>query len=112
MVEKTHTELDEMLRHLMLVGFGALLGWTGATVYGVASAHWEIDSHGALRFMLAVLVVTFAHRTYDEIQAWRTAKQSTDERLGFATPVWETPRASETAAEQDEVATEAPQPPQ
>jgi hypothetical protein len=112
MVERTHPGLDEMLRHFMLVGFGALMGWTAATVYGVASAHWDIDTNGALRFMLAVLVVTFAHRTYSEIREWRASKEPTDERLGFAAPVWETSRAAEMTITSDETATEAQQPPQ
>jgi hypothetical protein len=120
MVEKAHTELDQMLRHLMLIGFGALLGWTAATAYGVASASWDIDTNGALRFLLAILIVTFAHRTVDEVREWRmSTRRSTDERSGFAEPVWETPRSMETtmqgteAVETVEAAvTEAPQPPQ
>ena len=120
MVERSHAGLDDMLRHLMLIGFGALLGWIGATVYGVTSAAWEMDTNGTLRFVLAILIVTFAHRTVDEIRQWRLSKLSTDERLGFAEPVWETPRAMEMApAEVEEPArdhgaavTEASQPPQ
>ena len=80
MVEKAHTELDEMLRHLMLIGFGALLGWTAATAYGVASASWDIDTNGALRFLLAILIVTFAHRTVDEIREWRMSTKRSDRR--------------------------------
>ena len=87
MVERSHAEFDEMLRHLMLVGFGALLGWTGATAYGIVGASWHIETNGALRFLLAILVVTFARRTYEEIVQWRISKQPPDERLGFAAPV-------------------------
>jgi hypothetical protein len=112
MVERSRTQLDEMLHHLVLVGFGALLGWTGATLYGVASASWEIDTNGALRFLLAVLIVTFAHRTYQEVRRWRTSRLPTDERLGFATPVWETPRTVEMSNDRDETTTEAPPTPQ
>ena len=120
MVEKSHAGLDEMLRHFMLIGFGALLGWIGATVYGVANAAWEMDTNGTLRFVLAILIVTFAHRTVDEIRQWRMSKLSTDERLGFAEPVWETPRTMEMApADAEEptqdrsgAVTEASQPPQ
>jgi membrane protein implicated in regulation of membrane protease activity len=110
-VERTRAELDEMLKHLVLIGFGALIGWTGATLYGMAS-QWEIATNDALRFLLAILVVTFARRTYDEVQSWRASKRSTDERLGFATPVWETPRSTEMPSEPDTLATEAPAPPQ
>ncbi|MEX0985220.1 MAG: hypothetical protein WD096_09245 [Actinomycetota bacterium] len=112
MVEKSHAELDVMLRHLMLVGFGALLGWTGATAYGVASASWEIDTNGALRFLLAILIVTFAKRTFDEVLQWRHSRKPVDERFGFATPVWETPRAAEIPAEPVESGTGAPRPSQ
>ena len=112
MVEKSHAELDDMLRHLMLVGFGALLGWTGATAYGVVGASWHIQTNDALRFLLAILIVTFARRTYAEVMQWRLSKMPADERLGFATPIWETVRASEMSAERDAPVTEAPQPPQ
>jgi hypothetical protein len=119
-VEKTHVQLDEMLRHFMLIGFGALLGWIGATAYGVVNASWEVDTNGTLRFVLAILIVTFAHRTVDEIREWRLSKMSTDERLGFGAPVWETTRGMEPiavgdapmTADLDVPATGTPQPPQ
>jgi hypothetical protein len=100
MVERSHTQLDDMLRHLILVGFGALLGWTAATAYGAASASWQFDTNGMLRFLLAILVVTFAHRTYEELRNWKMSQTPVEERLGFGAPVWET-RAIEPVAEDD-----------
>jgi len=108
MTERLHTQLDDMLRHLILVGFGALLGWTAATAYGAASASWQFDTNGMLRFLLAILVVTFAHRTYDEIRAWKMSHTPVEERLGFGVPVWETPRTTEVEADDGAAATAEP----
>lgn len=108
MVERSHTQLDDMLRHLILVGFGALLGWTAATAYGAASASWQFDTSGMLRFLLAILVVTFSHRTYEELRNWKMSQTPVEERLGFGTPVWETSRTAEAVAEDDTTTTADP----
>jgi len=112
-IGRTRTGLDEMLQHFVLIGFGALLGWTAAVAYGVIGSSWEIATNDMLRFLLAILVVTFARRTYAEIGAWRSSRRPVDERLGFAQPMWETPRGSwEATGEGHGPDTEAPQPPQ
>jgi hypothetical protein len=55
----------------------------------------QISPSATLRFLLAVLVLVFARRTYWEVQEWRWRRLPPDERFGFASPIWEHARASE-----------------
>ena len=55
-----------------------------------------LDSWSGVAPLLAVLVLVFARRTYWEVQEWRWGRLPPDERFGFASPIWEHARASET----------------
>jgi hypothetical protein len=55
----------------------------------------QISPSATLRFLLAVLVLVFARRTYWEVQEWHMRRLPPDERFGFANPIWEHARASE-----------------
>jgi hypothetical protein len=96
-------DFDELMRHLMAVGFGALTLWTVASSTGVALGMVRISPGATLRFLLAILVLVFARRTYWEFREWRWSKLPADERFGFASPIWEHPRSweTETLASQD-----------
>lgn len=94
---RRHVDFDHLLHDMTLVGFGGLLSWTLGGIVGLISGSWAVEPTSALRFLLAVLVLVFARRTYWEVQEWRWSRRSDGERSGFASPMWETPRAAESA---------------
>jgi hypothetical protein len=91
---QTRIDFDALMRELMLIGVGALFGWTLAGTVGMISGSYGIEPRATLRFLLAVLVLVFARRTYWEIREWRWRKLPQDARYGFSSPLWETPRAT------------------
>lgn len=93
-MHRAHVDLDSLMRDMMLVGIGALLGWSLAGTVGFVSGAFGIEPHATLRFLLAVLVLVFARRTYWEVREWRWSKLPVDARYGFASPLWETPRVT------------------
>jgi hypothetical protein len=93
-VERTRIDFDHLMRDLMLIGVGGLIGWTLAGMVGLVSGSYGVEPHATLRFLLAILVLVFARRTYWEIQEWRWRRLPDDDRYGFASPLWETPRTS------------------
>jgi hypothetical protein len=93
-VTKARFDFDDLMRQLMFVGFAALIAWSLTGVVGVISGSFGIEPTAALRFLLAILVVVFARRTYWEVREWRWRRTSPDDRFGFASPLWETPRMS------------------
>jgi hypothetical protein len=74
---------------MTVVGFGGLLMWCVAGMVGLVSGIWGIEPQAALRFLLAILVLVFARRTYWEIREWRWKRVPTDDRLGFTNPLHE-----------------------
>jgi len=94
MGDHARIDFDRLMRDLMLVGVGALIGWAFAGTVGVLSGMVAVEPHATLRFLLAILVLVFARRTYWEIQEWRWRRLPDDDRYGFASPLWETPRPS------------------
>jgi len=94
----TKIDFDELMRHLMVVGFAALTAWTIVSTTGLALGLVRISPHATLRFLLAVLVVVFSRRTYWEMQEWHWRHLPPDERYGFASPIWEHPRMSELSS--------------
>jgi hypothetical protein len=98
MSTKANVDFDGLMRHLMVVGFVALTAWVAASATGMALGLLQISPSGTLRFLLAVLVLVFARRTYWEIQEWRWRRLPPDERYGFASPIWEHPRSAELAS--------------
>ena len=94
MSTRTRIDFDDLMRHLMVVGFAALTAWTIVSTTGVALGMLRISGGATLRFLLAVLVVVFARRTYWEINEWRWNRLSPDERYGFENPLAEHPRRS------------------
>jgi len=87
----TKIDFDELMRHLMVVGFAALTAWTIVSTTGLALGLVRISPHATLRFLLAVLVVVFSRRTYWEMQEWHWRHLPPDERYGFASPIWGAP---------------------
>ncbi|HWL91887.1 MAG TPA: hypothetical protein VNP90_11050 [Actinomycetota bacterium] len=95
MSDRTRVDFDGLMRHLMVLGFAALTAWTIVSTTGLALGIFRISVAATLRFLLAVLVLVFARRTYWELQEWRWRHLPPDERYGFASPIWEHPRSSE-----------------
>jgi len=99
-VMRTHARIDfdELMRHLMVVGFAALAIWTLVSSAGLALGMVTISPHATLRFLLAILILVFSRRTYWELREWHWRRYPPDERYGFSEPVWEHARANEIAA--------------
>ena len=95
MNEPMRLDFDDLMRHLMMVGFFALIAWTLVSGYGILMGLLNVAPGATLRFLLSVLILVFSRRTYWEIREWRTRKLSPDERYGFANPLSERPRANE-----------------
>ena len=86
---RTRIDFDELMRVLTLTGFVALATWVLSAVVGVLSGYTLISPSATLRFLLAVLIVSFARRTYWEVCEWRWSKLPPDERSGFSSPLAE-----------------------
>src|SRR5437870_6016556 len=99
MNEPMRLDFDDLMRHLMMVGFFALIAWTLVSGYGILMGLLNVAPEATLRFLLSVLILVFSRRTYWEIREWRSRKLSPDERFGFANPLFERPRASELAVQ-------------
>jgi hypothetical protein len=93
-VSHAHTDMDDLLRRLMVVGFVALILWSLAGTVGLLSGFATVAPEPTLRFLLAILIVTFARRTYWELREWRWRRVDPDDRFGFTSPIHEAPRVS------------------
>jgi hypothetical protein len=90
-----HLDLDELMRHLMVLGFIALAMWVATGLLGIVSGYVSVNPSATLRFLLAILILVFARRTYWEVCEWRWRKLPPDERYGFANPLGESALMSE-----------------
>ncbi len=100
MTERTRqVDFDELMRLMTAIGFGALAMWILASSVGVISGYVAVSPPATLRFLLAVLILVFARRTYWEVREWRWGKLPPDERSGFSSPLWEHGRASDVGFE-------------
>jgi hypothetical protein len=108
MVSHARMDLDDLLRRLTVIGFVALLLWSLTETVGMLSGIATIAPRASLRFLLAILVVTFARRTYWELREWRWRRVSPEDRFGFSSPILEAPRT--TWEHPDEAATGSQQP--
>src|SRR5438094_453413 len=78
MNEPMRLDFDDLMRHLMMVGFFALIAWTLVSGYGILMGLLNVAPGATLRFLLSVLILVFSRRTYWEIREWRTRKLSAD----------------------------------
>jgi hypothetical protein len=74
------------------------------------SGQYAIEPQATLRFLLSVLVLVFARRTYWELREWRWKRTSADDRFGFNNPMWENPRSTFEARQRHDLDEEPPQP--
>jgi hypothetical protein len=106
MTERSHRiDFDELMRLLTVTGFVALATWVAASSVGVISGYVAVSPPATLRFLLAVLVLVFARRTYWEVREWRWGKLPPDERFGFTNPLAEHDRSADHGLEHIHVAT-------
>ena len=94
---RTRIDFDELMRVLTIIGFVALATWVLSAAVGVLSGYTLISPSATLRFLLAVLIVSFARRTYWEVCEWRWSKLPPDERSGFSNPLDGSTAAAERA---------------
>jgi hypothetical protein len=94
----TRLEFDALLWHLGIVGFLALAGWALAAAGGIVTDRVTIAPLPPMRFVLAILVLVFARRTYWRLREWWWRRLPPDERFGFANPLLEHARSSEHAS--------------
>ena len=89
-------DLDVLMRHMMVLGFVALSGWALTATAGLLSERLLVSPQPTLRFLLAVLVLVFARRTYWQLLEWRWRRLPPDERFGFSSPLWDHPPSAES----------------
>jgi hypothetical protein len=106
---RSRIDFDDLMRHIMFLGVLALAGWSLAAVVGFLSRSFQIEPHATLRFLLAVLVLVFARRTYWEFADWRWRRLPADQRYGFANPLMEHPRSWEARRPDVEASQQAAQ---
>jgi hypothetical protein len=92
---RARLDLDELMRHLMVLGFVALAVWATTGLLGVVTGYVTVNPSATLRFLLAVLILVFARRTYWELREWHLRKLPPDERYGFANPLHDQAGGSE-----------------
>jgi hypothetical protein len=84
MIARARATFEHLMSRLVYVGFGVLIGWVAAGMFGLATGSWGVETQATLKFLLAVLIVTFAHRTYLETREWLWRKHtSVDDQSGF-----------------------------
>jgi hypothetical protein len=88
-------DFDELMRHLTVVGFVGLAAWVAAGSAGILAGYLTISPFATLRFLLAILILVFARRTYWELVEWRWRRFPADERYGFANPLSQRSRSGE-----------------
>jgi hypothetical protein len=82
-------DFDALMRDLTVVGFVALATWVLSAAVGVIAGLTNISPSATLRFLLAVLILVFARRTYWALCEWRWKKLPPDVRAGFSSPLAE-----------------------
>jgi hypothetical protein len=83
MATKQRTDLDTLLNDLTRAAFAVLTAWSVVGLYGTLGGYLEVNRPATLRFLLAVLVLVFAHHFLVRVREWRLQQLTPDERYGF-----------------------------
>ena len=83
MTMRQRPQIDTLLRHLTLVGFGVLVAWSTIGLYGTLGGILEVNRQATLRFLLAVMLLVYAHHFLVRMREWRLRRLPPDERYGF-----------------------------
>ena len=76
-------QIDTLLRHLTLVGFAFLATWSVIGLYGTLGGLLEVNRPATLRFLLAVMLLVYAHHFLVRLRERRLRLMPPDERYGF-----------------------------
>jgi hypothetical protein len=83
MTTRARTDLDTLLNDLTRAAFAVLTAWSLVGLYGTLGGYLEVNRPATLRFLLAVLVLVFAHHLVFRVRERRLRRLHPDERYGF-----------------------------
>jgi hypothetical protein len=83
MKTRARTDLDTLLNDLTRAAFAVLAAWSLVGLYGTLGGYLEVNRPATLRFLLAVLVLVFAHNLEMHVRERRLRRLDPDERYGF-----------------------------
>jgi hypothetical protein len=83
MTTRARTDLDTLLNDLTRAAFAVLTAWSLVGLYGTLGGYLEVNRPATLRFLLAVLVLAFAHHLVARLRERRLRQLHPDERYGF-----------------------------
>ena len=83
MTTRQRTDLDTLLNDLTRAAFAVLAAWSLVGLYGTLGGYLEVNRQATLRFLLAVLVLVFAHQFVMRMRERRLRRLHPDERYGF-----------------------------
>lgn len=65
------------------MGFAVLAAWSLIGLYGTLGGILEVNRQATLRFLLAVMLLVYAHHFLVRLREWRLRRVPPDERYGF-----------------------------
>jgi hypothetical protein len=83
MTTRSRTDLDTLLTDLTRAAFAVLAAWSIVGLYGTLGGYLEINRPATLRFLLAVMVLVYAHHFLIRVRERRLRRLHPDERYGF-----------------------------
>jgi hypothetical protein len=83
MTTRQRPDLDTVLNDLTRAAFAVLTAWSVVGLYGTLGGYLEVNRQATLRFLLAVLVMVFAHDFLNRVRERRLRRLPPDERYGF-----------------------------
>jgi hypothetical protein len=83
MATRQRTDLDTLLNDLTRAAFAVLTAWSLVGLYGTLGGYLEVNRPATLRFLLAVLVLVFAHQFLIRMRERRMRRLTPEERYGF-----------------------------
>jgi hypothetical protein len=83
MTTRARTDLDTLLNDLTRAAFAVLTAWSLVGLYGTLGGYLVVNRPATLRFLLAVLVLVFAHHLVTRVRERRLRRLHPDERYGF-----------------------------
>ena len=94
MATRQRTDLDTLLNDLTRAAFAVLAAWSLVGLYGTLGGSLEVNRPATLRFLLAVLILVFAHHFLMRVRERRLRRLAPDERYGFFGTVEDTATGS------------------
>jgi type IV secretory pathway VirB3-like protein len=83
MAFRQRPDLDTLFNDLTRAAFAVLVSWSIVGLYGTLGGYLEVNRPATLRFLLAVLVLVFAHHFLVRVRERRLRRLHPDERYGF-----------------------------